>query len=236
MIQLEQSDCRNRLLAVLAPEDFNRLAPALERQPLRLHETLIGVDQPISHAYFVETGLISIVATTESGRIEIGLVGREGLGGVPLVLGTDRGPFLGIVQGAGEALRIPATALRAALDASPGLRGVLGRYAFGLMIQMGYTGYANAELNVEARLARWILMTHDRLNHEAMPLTHEFMAMMLGVRRTGVTAAMYVLTGAGMIRASGGRITVLDRDKLKDLTGDTYGPAEAQYERLLAEA
>ena len=79
-------------------------------------------------------------------------------------------------------------------------------------------------------------MTHDRLDSEEMPLTQDFMAMMLGVRRTGVTAALYVLTGAGMVRASDGRITVLDRDRLRELAGDTYGPAEAQYERLLAEA
>lgn len=236
MLQLQQSDIRNRLLGALAPEDFMRLAPALEHRPLHLHDTLINAHEPLSHAYFVETGLVSLVAATESGRIEIGLVGREGLAGVPLVLGTDRGPFLGIVQGGGAALRIPAAALREALHASPGLRGVLCRYGLSLMIQTGYTGYASAALNVEARLARWILMTHDRLNDEAMPLTHEFMAMMLGVRRTGVTAALYVLTGAGMVRASEGRITVLNRDKLKDLAGDTYGPAEAEYERLLAEA
>ncbi|MCJ2092298.1 Crp/Fnr family transcriptional regulator [Methylobacterium sp. J-072] len=236
MLQLQQSDSRNRLLGALAPEDFTRLAPALERWPLHLHDTLIRAHEPLSHAYFVETGLVSLVAATEGGRIEIGLVGQEGLAGVPLVLGTDRGPVLGIVQGGGEALRIPASALREALQASPGLRGVLGRYVLSLMIQMGYTVYASAELNVEARLARWILMTHDRLNAEAMPLTQEFMAMMLGVRRTGVTAALYVLSGAGMVRASEGRITVLDRDRLKDLAGDTYGPAEGEYERLLAEA
>jgi len=236
MFQLRQSNSRNRLLGALAPEDFARLAPALERLPLHLHETLIHAHEPLSHAYFVETGLVSLVAATEGGRIEIGLIGCEGLAGVPLVLGTDRGPFLGIVQGGGEALRVPAGALRKAIDASPALRNVLSRYVLSLMIQMGCTVYANAELNVEARLARWILMTHDRLNDGAMPLTHEFMAMMLGVRRTGVTAALYVLTGAGMVRASEGRITVLNRDKLKDLAGDTYGPAEAEYERLLAEA
>ncbi|AYO81611.1 Crp/Fnr family transcriptional regulator [Methylobacterium brachiatum] len=236
MIQLRQSDIRNRLLGALAPEDFAGLARALERVPLHLQDTLIGADQPLPHAYFVETGLVSLVATTEGGRIEIGLVGAEGLAGVPLVLGTDRGPFLGIVQGGGEALRIRAADLREALQASPGLRGVLGRYVLSLMIQTGYTVYASATLNVEARLARWILMTHDRLDSEEMPLTQDFMAMMLGVRRTGVTAALYVLTGAGMVRASDGRITVLDRDRLRELAGDTYGPAEAQYERLLAEA
>jgi CRP-like cAMP-binding protein len=235
MLQLRQSDMRNRLLSALAPADFDRLAPALERLPLHLHDTLIAVDQPITHAYFIETGVISVVAATDGGRIEIGLIGCEGLAGVPLVLGTDRGPFLGVVQGGGEALRISAGALGAALGASPGLRGVLGRYVLSLMIQTGYTVYASATLNVEARLARWILMTQDRLNAEAMPLTQEFMAMMLGVRRTGATAALYVLTGAGMVRASEGRITVLDRDRLRELAGDTYGPAEAQYERLLAE-
>lgn len=235
MLQFRQSDVRNRLLAALTPEDFARLAPALEHVQLPFRETLISVHQPMAHAYFVETGLISFVADTEGGRVEIGLVGCEGLAGTPLVLGTARSAFLGIVQGAGEALRISAEDLRAALDASPTLRGVLGRYVQSFIMQIGLTVYANAELTIEARLARWILMTHDRLACEEMPITHEFMAMMLGVRRPSVTTAVHILEGSGMIRARRGRITVLDREKLQEMAGDTYGPAEAEYERLLAE-
>lgn len=234
MSQVQQNAVRNRLLAALTPVDFDRLAPDLERVPLSFRETLIGVHQPMKHAYFIESGMISFVADTDGGRIEIGLVGREGLVGTALVLGTDRSPFMGIVQGAGEALRVPAGALCEALDASPKLRGVLGRYIQSLIVQVGQTVYANVELNVEARLARWVLMTHDRLACEEMPITHEFLSMMLGVRRPGVTTATHVLEGAGMIRAERGKITVLDREKLEEMAGDTYGLAEAEYERLIA--
>ena len=236
MFQLQQYHIRNRLLAVLAQDDFVRLAPAFERVPLLLLETLFDSHRPLTHAYFVERGLISLVADTAEGRIEIGIIGREGMAGVPLVLGTDREAAMGIVQSPGEALRIPAEPLRAALDASPSLRGVLGRYIQSLVVQVGQTAYANAELTIEGRLARWILMAHDRLACDEMQLTHKVLAIMLGVRRPSVTMAAHTLEGAGMIRARRGHITVLDRERLEALAGDTYGLAEAEYERLIAEA
>lgn len=236
MSQPQQSNVRNRLLSALSPGDFARLAPSFETVSIPLRETLIARGQRITHAHFVEDGLVSLIADTVEGRIEIGLVGREGLVGVPLVLGTDRTPHIAIVQGALVALRIAAPPLRAALDASPALRGVLGRYVQGLIVQVGQTVYANTDLTIEARLARWILMTQERLETDELPLTHEFLSMMLGVRRPGITTATHVLEGAGMIRARRGRIIVLDREKLEGMAGDAYGPAEAELDRLLAEA
>lgn len=227
MAQPQQSAVRNRLLATLAPEDFNRLAPALEPVPLVLHDVLIAPHRPITQAYFVEDGLVSLVADTREGRIEIGLTGREGFVGVPLALGSETTPHTAIVQAGGEALRIAAGALEEALDASAGLRRVLGRYVQSLIVQVGQTVYANADLTVEGRLARWILMTHDRLEQDDLPLTHEALSKMLGVRRPTVTTATHVLEGAGMIRARRGRITVIDREKLEDLAGSIYGAAEA---------
>ncbi|UYW24761.1 Crp/Fnr family transcriptional regulator [Methylorubrum extorquens] len=235
MPQPQQSAIRNRLLKALTPDDFNRLAPHLKAVPLAMRQQLITPDQPISHACFVEEGLASMIVDTREGRVEIGLVGYEGFVGVPLVLGTDRTPHIAMVQAEGTALRIAAPELEAALDASRALRGVLGRYVQSLIVQVGQSVYANADYNVEARLARWILMTDDRISQDELPITHEFMAMMLGVRRPGVTTSMHILEGAGMIKAKRGRIIVLDREKLKELAGDTYGPAEAEYERLLAE-
>ena len=134
------------------------------------------------------------------------------------------------------ALRLPAPLLQAALNDSPALRGLLGRYVQSMIVQVGQTVYANTDLTIEARLARWILMTQDRLRKDELILTHEFLAMMLGVRRPGITTATHVLEGLGMIRARRGRIVVVDRDKLEDLAGEAYGPAEAEYERLIAEA
>lgn len=221
----QQSAVRNRLLAALAPDEFGRLAPALEPVPLPLHEVLIAPQEPITQAYFVEEGLVSLVADTREGRIEIGLTGREGFVGVPLALGAETTPHTAIVQAGGEALRITADALREALDASADLRRVLGRYVQSLIVQVGQTVYANADLTVEARLARWILMTHDRLDQDELPLTHEVLSKMLGVRRPTVTMATHTLEGAGMIRARRGRITVVDRVKLEDLAGAIYGAA-----------
>jgi CRP-like cAMP-binding protein len=234
VFQLQQPQVRNRLLATLTAGDFARLRPALERVPLRLHETLIDPHQPIEHAYFVERGLCSHLADTQDGRIEIGLVGREGMVGTPLVLSTDRGPFTTFIQGEGEALRISAADLRAALDASPALRDLLGRYVQSFIVQIGGTTYANSDLTIEGRLARWLLMYQDRFEQDDLPITHEFLSLMLGVRRPGVTTATHVLEGAGMIRTQRGRITVLDREKLEDMAGDAYGAAEAEYERLIA--
>jgi CRP-like cAMP-binding protein len=227
MAQPQQSAVRNRLLAALAPEDFSRLASQLEPVPLPLHEVLIAPQQPIAQAYFVEEGIVSLVADTREGRIEVGLTGREGFIGVPIALGAQTTPHTAIVQASGEALRIAAGALEDALDASASLRRVLGRYVQSLLVQVGQTVYANADLTVEARLARWILMTHDRLEQDELPLTHEVLSKMLGVRRPTVTTATHLLEGAGMIRARRGRITVVDREKLEDLAGAIYGTAGA---------
>jgi len=234
--QPQQTDIHNRLLAALVPEDFARLAPRLVPVSLAFRETLIQPQQPITAADFIEDGLVSLIADTKEGRIEVGLIGREGFTGVPLVLGTDRTPHIMLVQAQGTAWRIGANDLRTALDASAGLRGVLGRYVQSLLVQVGQTVYANADLTIEGRLARWILMTGDRLQSEALPMTHEFLSMMLGVRRPSVTTAMHLLEGTGMIRARRGQIVVLDREKLEDMAGVSYGPAEAEYERLMAGA
>ncbi|WP_342154810.1 Crp/Fnr family transcriptional regulator [Methylorubrum sp. SB2] len=236
MPTLRPSDCRNRLLAAVTAEDFSRLAPHLERVPLAFRQVLIEADRPIPHAFFPEEGLVSLIADTGEGRVEVGLTGFEGLVGVPLLLGTDRTPHVALVQAEGTALRIEAAALGDALAASASLRSVLGRYVQSLIVQVGQTVYANTDHTIETRLARWILMTQDRLRRDDLPLTHDFMATMLGVRRPGVTTALHILEGARLIQARRGCITVLDRTRLAECAGDSYGPAEAEYERLLGRA
>ncbi|GJE62184.1 Crp/Fnr family transcriptional regulator [Methylobacterium trifolii] len=233
MPPLEHASVRNRLLATLSPDDFDRLQPGLMAIVLDMREMLISAQRAIEHVYFVETGVVSIIADQSDGRIEIGLIGPEGVVGTPILLGADRSPHSAMVQAEGTALRLPASALRAAMDASPSLREILGRYVQTMMVQIGQTAYANADLTIEGRLARWILMTQDRLEQDELPLTHEFLSIMLGVRRPGVTTAIHGLEGFGMIRARRGQITVLDREKLLDLAGDAYGSAEAEYRRLI---
>lgn len=232
MPQLQQTTVRNRLLAALDPGDFADLAPSLEPVTLNLRDELITAGEVIAYAYFPETGLASLIADTSGGRIEIGLIGFDGLVGTPLVLGVDRTPHSALVQVGGTALRLSAADLSAVLQTSAGLRGILSRYVHSLIVQVGQTVYANAELNLEGRLARWIVMTHDRVDGDELPYTHEFLAAMLAARRPGVTTAVQLLEGLGMIQAKRGRITVLDRERLEDMAGDTYGPAEAEYNRL----
>ncbi|MER2251222.1 Crp/Fnr family transcriptional regulator [Methylorubrum podarium] len=236
MSQPQQTAVRNRLLGALTPDAFAHLAPVLEAVPIGMTEVLIEANQPIAYASFIEDGLVSLISNTAEGRIEVGLVGYEGLIGVPLLLGTNRTPHVAMVQAGGRALRIGVSELRAAIDASPALRGVLGRYVQSLIVQVGQTVHANADLQLEARLARWILMMHDRLAKDELPVTHDFLSLMLGVRRPSVTTATHILEGVGMIQNRRGRIYVRDREKLLDLAGDAYGLAEAEYERLLAEA
>lgn len=161
------------------------------------------------------------------------MIGREGLVGVAAAFGATHSPHACLCQAEGQALSMSAGELREAAQSSPSLAGLLGRYLYFLTIQTAQTAYANASLNVEARLARWVLMTHDRADGFELSLTHDFLASMLGVRRPGVTTATHVLEGAGMIRAERGRITVLDRAKLEEMADDAYGVAEAEYERLI---
>ena len=225
---------RNRLLAALSSDDFALLEPKLERVPLDLGAVLIEAHQPIVHAFFPESGIVSTVANTDEGRIEVGFVGREGFAGVPIILGANQTPHTSMVQGAGEGLRISADDLRAAIQVRPSIFRPLGLYAQALIVQMAQTAYANATFNIEARLARWLLMAQDRIGGTELLLKHEFIAMMLGVRRPGVTTATHALEGMGSIRAKRGRIIVRDRDKLLELAGDAYQVAEDEYERLMA--
>ena len=236
MSPLQQASVRNRLLAALTPDAFWLLQPHLEPVSLGLRQWVIETQQPIQHVYFPEDSIISILANTSEGRIEVGLIGPEGMAGLPVVLGIDHSPHGYMVQSEGEALRIPAQDLRTAMRHSPSLHSAFLRYAHALMVQTAQTAYANAGFTIEARLARWVLMTDDRLEREDLPLTHEFLAMMLGVQRPGVTLAVQALEGSGLIRAKRGSISVLDRTGLEEVADDAYGLAEAEYARVMGRA
>ena len=236
MSPLQQASVRNRLLAALTPDAFWLLQPHLEPVPLEMRQWVIKAGEPIQHVTFPEHEIVSILADTSQGRIEVGLLGPDGMAGVPVVLGIERSPHGYMVQAAGEALRIPAQDLQAALRQSPSLHAGLLRYAHALMVQTAETAYANAGFTIEARLARWILMTDDRLAREDLPLTRDFLSMMLGVRRPGVTIAVQNLEGNRLIRAKRGGITVLDRTGLEEVAGDAYGVSEAEYASVMGQA
>ncbi len=216
------------------PDDFALLEPMLERVPLAFAMVLIEADKPIKHVIFPDSGVVSTIADTEEERIETGVIGREGFVGVPVFLGTSRTPHTYVVQAEGEGFRITPENLRAAIAERPSISRPLSLFTQAMIVQVAQTAYVYAAFNIEARLARWLLMMQDRAGDD-LPLTHDFLSAMLGVRRPGVTIATHVLEGTGAIRARRGRIVVRDREKLVELAGDSYRVAEREYERLMAE-
>jgi CRP-like cAMP-binding protein len=175
----------------------------------------------------------SVTNNSADGKIEIGVIGREGMVGLPVVLGVDRSPYEFFIQMPGHGWRMAAHELEQAIQQNPSLHRYLLRYAQASHVQVSETAFANANSDIEARLARWLLMCHDRVDGDDVPLTHEFIAMMLGVRRPGVTVALHVLEGMQVIQAKRGLVTVLDREKLEELAEDAYGLSEAEYTRLM---
>jgi CRP-like cAMP-binding protein len=226
--------CRNRLLVGMIPADFALVQTHLTLVVLRVGDVLMSAAAPITHIHFVEQGIVSLVARSSDGeQAEIGLVGYEGMVGVPLVLGSNRTPHTGQVQIAGFAWAIPAEALHAMLQLSATFSERLLRYAQASSVQVASTALANARYTLGARLARWLLMCHDRVEGGDLPTTHRFLSLMLGVNRTGVTEVVAALERAGVIATKRGTITILDRAYLLAQAGACYGTPEAEYEHLL---
>lgn len=231
---MRQELVRNRLLRAMTASDFERLSPHLRDIETRLHQPLIPPNEPIGLLYFPESGFASSTASGSGKRIEVGLIGREGLvGASPILLGVDRTPYSQFVQSPGRMLAIETGALQAAVAESPALRDLLLAFVHVLTIQVVQTAFASAAFGLEVRLARWLLMCQDRVDGEELQLTHEFLAMMLGVQRTSVTLSLQVLEGTGSIRARRGRITIRNRESLLELADSGYGLPESEYSRLI---
>lgn len=225
---------RNRLLAALTARDLALLQPHLEPAELPTRTPMETANKKIENIFFMEHGIASVVGGNKVGRdAEVGIIGCEGLSGLPVVFGNHRSPHTVYIQVAGDGQRMPAAALRSAMTKSASLRGRLLKFAQAFMIQTTHTAIANARGTLVERLARWILMAHDRIDGDELPLTHEFLSLMLGVRRPGVTEALHALTEVGMIRAGRGHIVVLDRQGILARANGLYGVPEAEYERLL---
>ena len=234
---VRQATVRNRLLRAMEPEDFARLAPHLEPVAGAFRQALIRPHQPVERLYFPESGFVSLVTEASAGRVEIGLVGREGLvGATPVLLDSDRTPHHADVQHAGRLLAVAAPALLAAVGQSPTLRHLLLRFVQVQIVHLGKAAYANATYTMEVRLAAWLLMCHDRIDGDDIAITHEFLALMLGVQRSGATLAVQILEGQHLIRARRGCITIRDRPALLALADGSYGIAEAEYARLIGAA
>lgn len=223
---------KNRLLRQLSAIDVDLLG-SLEEVDLPVRTPLETAGRAIDFAHFVEDGVISVVMDGGQKPIEVGLIGHEGMTGAGIALGDVLSPFDTYPQVAGSGLRVETGRLITALAASATLRMLLGRYNRALAIQIATTASANGGRLLEQRLARWLLMVADRTG-PSFQITHEFIAIMLAVRRAGVSIAIAELEGVGLIRALRGSITILDRAGLEAASNGGYGFAEREYERLIS--
>jgi CRP-like cAMP-binding protein len=202
---------QNSLLAALPRKSYLRLAPGLAPVELVFGEVLYEAGDPIRDVYFPTQSLVSLLTLVEGHlALEVGMVGREGMVGITLALGADVSPVRALVQGAGPALKMNGQRFRSELNASPPLQRELQRYIYAMMVQISQTAGCNRFHVVEARLARWLLMTRDRVRSGQFRMTHEFLSHMLGVRRVGVTEAASALQRRKLIEYSRGNITILD--------------------------
>ena len=213
----------NHILSALARADFRLLEPHLEPVDLPLRRQLEARNKRVEHVYFMESGFASVVANGQR-NIEVGIIGREGMSGLSVVMGTKDYPTNETyIQSAGKGLCMAAGDLRDAIDASVALHQVMLTYAHTFMVQTSQTALANGRSKLEERLARWLLMAADRVEGE-LALTHEFLSIMLGVRRSGVTATLQELERSGLITHRRGFVTILDREGLEECSNGIYSP------------
>jgi len=224
----------NQLLDALPARERNRVFAGSEAVELEFGKSIYLPGHPLKYAYFPLTCLISLIVPIEgSAGLEVGLIGNEGMFGVPLALGVDDSSLRAVVQGTGSALRMSAATFRAELIRCKTLHRVVDRFAFVHLGQLAQTAGCTRFHVVEARLARWLLMTQDRMHADAFHVTQEFLALMLGVRRVGVTRAARSLQKLGLIRYSRGDITVLDRRGLVASACACYAADRDAYARIL---
>lgn len=223
----------NRILAALPPADLHRLWPSLKVVGLPYRHSVQKPGSAIAAVHFIESGFVSMVVTLENGDgAEVGLIGPEGMLGLPLVYGTDRSDFEGIVQHAGVALQLEAEIFAEALEWSTELRRQVLLYAMAHHQQVARTAVCNGRHHTEQRLARWLLMAQDRVEGDRFAVTHELLSMMLGVRRAGVTVAAGSLQRAGLIRYERGHLEITNRQGLEAAACECYDALKLESERL----
>jgi CRP-like cAMP-binding protein len=226
----------NTILLSLSSEEYNHILPRLEFVRLKLHQVLHEAGETIKSGYFVNSGLMSILAVQPDGKtVEVGLIGREGFAGLPLLVGYTNGPTRVMTQADGTAYRCDAGALKQFIQQFPELGKRLHRFAYQLAMQSTQIAACNRLHDVVSRLARWILMSHDRVRADRLPLTQEFLGQMLGTRRSSVTVAAGVLQKAGLIAYTRGSVTILKRAALEKAACQCYGIVRQQLSSWEAE-
>jgi CRP-like cAMP-binding protein len=223
----------NRLLACLSPADHDLLLSYLEPVELSFKTVLHARDEQIRHVYFPETAVCSIVTVMASGdAAESGTIGRDGFVGVPVALGVESAPFDTIVQVPGRALRMAADRFRECLRLSPGLRTLVERHVEALLVQSFQSTACNRLHPLMQRCCRWLLLTHDRVGGAEFRLTHDLLAVMVGVRRPSITVAVQELEREGLLKYSRGRFTVTDRQGLETRCCECYQVVQDHLSRL----
>jgi CRP-like cAMP-binding protein len=227
---IDRNPPANRVLASLPVKSYQRLRAQLEPVILNFGQVLYEPGAPIRQVYFPVDCLISLLTAVDKRRtLEVGMVGNEGMAGMPVVLGVDVSGVRALVQGGGHALRVSSTRFRIAFDRDPPLQQALFRYTYALMAQISQTAACNRFHAAEARLARWLLMTRERVGSDDFPLTHEFLAHMLGLRREGVTEAASALKRRTLIGYSRGKIQILDVKGLMTAACSCYRIVNTAY-------
>jgi len=224
----------NRLLATLPKNEYNRLLPQLKTVSLVLGEVLYKPGAPIKYVYFPNDSIISLISElSETSWLEVGMVGNEGMAGLAVFMGVNWSSTRALVQGSGSAIRMSSAAVRRESNRLGGLHHLLHRYSHSLLAQVSQSCACNRFHIVEARLARWLLMTNDRLGAEEFPLTQEFLSNMLGVRREGVSKAASALQATRLIRYSRGVITILNRRGLEAKSCECYSINKGETDAYL---
>jgi CRP-like cAMP-binding protein len=224
----------NRILDLLLPEEADRLRSHLQRVDYGLKQFVFHAHDSITFVLFPLSGVFSLVMSqVGDDGVEVGTIGNEGMVGLPVFLGADSMPFVAFCQVPGPAYRLGVEAFREELGWGGTLATMLARYTQGFFNQIAQSAACNTQHPMEERLSRWLLMTHDRVGSDRFPLTHEFMAQMLGVRRATVTIALGMLQKAGLIRYSRGTVDIQDREGLENASCECYAIIKKEYDRLL---
>ena len=225
----------NRLLAALPDAEYQRLIPHLEHVWLPFQKVLYEVGEPIEYVYFPHRAIVSALSTMEDGSmVEVGLVGNDGIVGIPAALGDNIATTTTTVQVPDSAMRMKASVLKSEFGRGGVLQNLLLRYIQALFALTSQNAACNRLHHLEERLARWLLLVYDRVESNELPLTQEFISQMLGVRRAGVTVAANTLQQAGLIRYTRGKITILNREELQAASCECYEFINGEYARLLS--
>lgn len=234
MLSQDHYNAKNRLLAALPKEEYERLLPYFELVSLELKQMLYVPNEPIEYTYFVNNGIVSLLTLMENGEaIEVATVGNEGMVGLPIFLGASTIPGEAFSQIPGTAMRMKSDVFKREVTPGCAMYGLLQRYTQTLFNQIAQSAACNRLHSIEERFCRWMLMTQDRVGGSEFPMTHEFLGQMLGVRRASVSVTAAVLQKAGIIQYNRGKMRIIDSPQMENIACECYKIIKTDFDRLL---